>query len=349
MKRKFLPVAFLLSSAALFGQSQRMVLVEEFTQASCPPCASANPPFNKLLFANTTKVNFIKYQTSWPGTDPMNKQNPTDVAKRAAYTKADKVGVPYAVQDGAVIAGGSYSGAPGGLTQAKIDAEYKIPSSFDMKLYHWFNAANDSVFIRCIVKGTEAITMTTPKLQVALIEKTISFTSAPGTNGEKVFEHVMRKMYPDYNGTVLATSWTNGQTQTFDFKAAIPSYIYKKTELATIAWIQDDQGQNVKQSAYSPVANIPNAIINEESLAINLNTYPNPSNGLMNLSFESLANSDYSIKVSNAIGQIVYEESLLNFKGSYSKELDIKKYGKGVYILSVTNSKIEQVQKLVVY
>ena len=327
-----------------------MILVEEYTQASCGPCASANPTLNKLLFANENKVNFIKYQTNWPGTDPMNKQNGPDVDARAKYSQASSTGVPYITHDGYVYPkdADGYKGYPGHLTQAKIDAEYKIPSPFTMTLYHWFNGANDSVFIRCIVTCSDAVTMTTPKLQVALMEKTITFTKAPGSNGEKVFEHVMRKMYPSATGTVLVGSWTKGKTQTFDFKAAIPSYIYDKKQLATIAWIQDDTGQNIKQSAYNTVANYPTGI-DAAITTLNLSAYPNPSDGLVKLNFESLNSSDYSVKITNAIGQVVYEEALSNFKGTYSKDLDLKKYGAGVYLLSVGSSKTQQIEKLIIY
>lgn len=351
MKRKFLPIALaLVSSASLFGQSQRMVFVEEFTQASCGPCASANPAFTKLLMDNASKVNFLKYQTSWPGTDPMNKQNPTDVKTRVTYTGADKVGVPYAVQDGAVVKGGGYDGAPAGLTKAKIDAEYAIASPFSMKLDYWFNKANDSIFIKCKITCTQAATMTTPKLQVAMMEKLITFASAPGSNGEKAFEHVMRKMYPDANGSSLATNWTVGQTITLDFKGAIPSYIYKKTEIAAIAWIQDDANKNVKQSIYAPVpTSIPTSVDEEATATLNLNAYPNPSNGAVNINFEAVSSANYSVKIINAIGQVVYEEALSNFKGIYTKQIDIQKYGKGVYMLNIGNGEVQQVQKLVVY
>jgi hypothetical protein len=350
MKRKLLPIAFLLGSAAAFGQTTRMVFVEEFTQASCGPCASANPSFTKLLVDNASKVNFIKYQTSWPGTDPMNAQNKTDVATRVTYTGAGSVGVPYAVMDGAVVKGGGYDGAPGGLTQAKINTEAAITSPFEMKLYHWFNTANDSIYISCTITCSQDITMTTPKLQVSMMEKLITFSSAPGSNGEKAFEHVMRKMYPSASGTTMPTVWTKGQKQTFTFKGAIPTYIYKKSEIATIAWIQDDNTKNVKQSIFNPTANsIPTGITDVAATSINLNAYPNPSNGLMNVYFESAASANYSVRIMNAIGQIVYEENISNFNGIYSKELDLTKFGKGVYILSVTNSAVQQVQKLAVY
>ncbi|HKK89246.1 MAG TPA: hypothetical protein VJ917_10370, partial [Saprospiraceae bacterium] len=59
---------FLLTSA--FGQTQRTVLLEEFTNASCPPCEAQNPDYNALIEANRDRIVSIKYQTSFPGYDP---------------------------------------------------------------------------------------------------------------------------------------------------------------------------------------------------------------------------------------------------------------------------------------
>src|SRR4051794_7381056 len=85
------------------AQSVGLVLAEEFTQASCPPCASQNPAFNTLLNANPTKVCQIKYQTSWPGVDPMNDQTDSWVAPRVAYYGV--TGVPTATMDGQQMRG----------------------------------------------------------------------------------------------------------------------------------------------------------------------------------------------------------------------------------------------------
>ena len=81
--------AFTIYCLALFvfglttnAQTTRLVLAEEFTQASCPPCASQNPAFNNILNTNGTKVVAIKYQTSWPGVDPMNAQTHTIILPR---------------------------------------------------------------------------------------------------------------------------------------------------------------------------------------------------------------------------------------------------------------------------
>ncbi len=253
MKQLSLLISFCLITFFSFGQSQRLVFIEEFTQASCGPCASANPSFNALLSANTTKAVSLKYQTSWPGTDPMNAQNPTEVQNRVTYYGVS--GVPNAMMDGNVV-----NGSPGAITQTGINNEYNVPSPFTINLKHWFNGANDSIYINCEVICTQNVTMTTPKLRIALTEKTISFGSPPGSNGETVFYDVMRKMFPNGNGSILAGTWTVGQTMNVSFYAKIPTYIYSKPQLATVAWIQDDNTKNILQSGYNATASMPLAL-----------------------------------------------------------------------------------------
>jgi hypothetical protein len=111
-----------------YSQSQRFVLFEEFTNASCGPCASQNPAFDALLTTNASKCTSVKFHTNWPGVDPMNAQNPTDVAKRVSYYSV--TGVPWAAMDGSATNGGSYSGAPANVTQTMINNEYAVPSPF---------------------------------------------------------------------------------------------------------------------------------------------------------------------------------------------------------------------------
>ncbi len=96
-------VGFVAFAYNAIGQSTRMVLAEEFTQASCPPCATQNPTFNSLLDANSTKVVAIKYQTNWPGVDPMNVNTQSMVGPRVTYYSV--TGVPWAAMDGTAQTG----------------------------------------------------------------------------------------------------------------------------------------------------------------------------------------------------------------------------------------------------
>jgi hypothetical protein len=81
MKKTFTLLSMMLAGSLAFAQSQRLVLVEGFSQASCGPCAAQNPALNAALTAAThDTVVSIKYQTSWPGIDPMNAQTAAEVA-----------------------------------------------------------------------------------------------------------------------------------------------------------------------------------------------------------------------------------------------------------------------------
>ena len=238
-------LSILFINKSINAQSQRLVLFEEFTQASCSACGAYNPALNVLLSANSTKVVSLKYQVNWPGTDVMNLQNPTQVATRVSYYSVS--GVPDGEEDGNV-----FNDNPANFTQAKINTEYAVASPFDMNLTHTFNAAYDSVFITCKIKCTQAVTVTGPmKCHIALVEKQIHFASAPGTNGETDFYNVMRKMYPSDQGTTLSNTWAVGDSLIINIAAKLPTYIYDKEQLAVVSFIQDNSNKNVKQAAYS--------------------------------------------------------------------------------------------------
>ena len=117
--KKITLLALLIASQFAMAQTQRFVIIEEFTQASCGPCAQQNPAFNALLSANSTKTFGLKYQTSFPGVDPMNEHNPEQVSDRWDYYPG--TGVPYCRLDGSTKpAGSAYAGAPANVTQAMM-------------------------------------------------------------------------------------------------------------------------------------------------------------------------------------------------------------------------------------
>lgn len=232
---------FLTATVLGFSQSQRFILFEEFTQASCGPCASYNPAFDALLVSNASKCTSIKYHTNWPGYDPMNTQNPTDVAGRVTYYNCSYV--PYAVMDG------TGEGTPNVVNQSMIDAEYSIPSTFDLSMYHYLSAGNDSIFVTMLGVCTQAVSGTLIG-QMAVIEKHIHFSSPPGTNGEKDFYNVMKKMLPNASGTVLSLSYEPGDY--FIVQGAWKlANVYSLSELSAVGFIQNNVNKKVHQGTNS--------------------------------------------------------------------------------------------------
>lgn len=246
MKKILFLLVVLFGTLSVTAQ-QRLCLLEEFTQASCGPCAAQNPALNALLSSNTTKVVSIKYQTSWPGVDPMNAQNPSEVATRVSYYNV--TGVPDIEFDGNVISGG----APSDLNTTNINTEYAVASPLNINLTHSFNATWDSVTINCTVTALSDVISAAGalKLHVAMIEKQINFTTAPGSNGEKDFYNIMRKMYPNASGTTMPDTLLAGQTFSVTFTQKIPTYVYRKSQIAILAFVQNNTTKNVKQAAIS--------------------------------------------------------------------------------------------------
>ncbi len=251
MKKLFTLISIIALCNVVFAQTQRMVLTEEFTQASCPPCASANPTYNAMCDANPTKLIGLHYQVSWPGSDPMNAENATQVATRVSYYAVS--GVPDSKLDG------STDVYPSSLTQAQIDNRYAVPAPFALAPTHVISADYDSIYITISITAAQAYTAaSTLKLHVAVVERDINFTSAPGSNGELDFHWVMRRMLPSDQGTTLGSSWTNGQNQVVNLASPLPWYIRNVNQIGVVAFLQETTSKAVQQAAYSvPLTALP--------------------------------------------------------------------------------------------
>ena len=63
--------------------------------------------------------------------------------------------------------------------------------------------------------------------------------------------------------------------------------------------------------------------------------YPNPTNGIFNIDFKNEINN---IRVSNMLGQVVYEEKVANSAVGTTKNIDLSYFGNGMYIINVSNN-----------
>ena len=247
LKNVLLPAVALLFALSLSAQGThtRRVLVEEFTQASCGPCASQNPAFNEKLRDNKDIVSPIKYQTSWPGVDPMNAQNASEVATRVSYYGVS--GVPNAFLNGVGVTNdcNAYPNAPACMSVAELmDASNKL-TPVTMTIKHQVSADHDTVYVQVTVKSDDALSGTL-RLRVAVTEDEINFSTPPGSNGELDFYQVMRKMLPDPAGTAT-NAFTAGETKTYSFAWALKNF-YDINKINAVAWLQDDATKQVYQS-----------------------------------------------------------------------------------------------------
>ncbi len=230
-----------------FGQkARRVVMIEEFTNASCGPCAQQNPGFDSLLALNKGKIAAIKFHTWWPGSDPMYNHNTADVRTRVQYYGVS--GVPYAVMDGISVAGSNYLGAPANLTQEKINLALDQPSPVTINLSYSLSQNRDTIYVTMIITAEENVSISDLKAQIGVVEQHIHFDNSAGANGETEFYDVMKKMLPNSNGTTLP-NLAAGQQFTINQSWKMEN-IYDIDQVAVVAWVQNHSTKEVLQAAY---------------------------------------------------------------------------------------------------
>ena len=96
---------------------------------------------------------------------------------------------------------------------------------------------------------------------------------------------------------------------------------------------------------FDPNAQGPLSIDENENIKFNI--YPNPNNGIFSLQINEVENSDFLLNVNNVLGQVVYSENIEN-TNSLNKEINLSHLQKGIYNLSIFNSKGLKTTKKVV-
>ena len=238
-------VLLVLSPFFLMSQSQRTVLMEEFTQASCPPCEATTPALNARLAQNEDKVVQIRYQVSWPGRDPMNEDNPVEVGTRRNYYEVSSV--PYVVLDGSRPLGSGNEL----LTQSAINTAYAKSAPLLLELDHEIAADLKTITVSAKVSNEGSTTYNNPdaRLLVAIIEEDIVWDQPPGSTSITVFEAVFKSFIGGNDGHAIP-SISGGEFANFiwtDFE--LPTTIYNGNKVSVVAFIQDTETREMINAA----------------------------------------------------------------------------------------------------
>jgi hypothetical protein len=301
MKKTF--TILLMSALGFFASGQapvRMSLYEEFTGENCGPCAQTNPGLNSLLASQASKIIPIKWQVPIPSA-PTNTWSlyQTDQAEidwrwqaggynyqsQNTPTTSPSAGINSAPQgriDGQhQWVFGATQDHPAVLTSAVIGSAQAVPTPFSINMNAVWNGSFTSAVVSVTVQAASSFTANGPLVfRLVLVERVINFSVAPGTNGEKDFYDAVRKSYPNIQtGTVLSSTWTAGQSQTFSINCVSPGYVVSPYQQAFVGFIQDDGNKMVWQAARTSKPAVPNDIqLNTVNVA--LNCMPNFTPGI---------------------------------------------------------------------
>ena len=237
-----LTLGLLIGVCVGYAQNQRTVVIECFTSTTCGPCASANPALDNLINNNADRLIAVKYHVNWPAAgDPMNLHNPAEVSSRVSYYGINAV--PYSVGDG------TWVGNSSSVNQNMVNQWASVESPLEMRMTHYLNATQDTIFVIVMGRASTAITSENLKLHTVVIEKTMEYASAPGSNGERIFHNVMKKMLPGSSGTSIPAMQA-GDYFAYKFSWALAN-VMNVSELTAVAWLQDGITKQIFQGCKS--------------------------------------------------------------------------------------------------
>lgn len=239
MKKSALLFLLAFTASIGFSQSQRLVLLEQFTNASCGFCPSWNTTAQNIVVANPDKITSIFYHGKL-GPDPMYYHNPDDANTRGSYYSVP--GFPHSV-----LSGNFLNGHPSTWNITKVNAIYAVPTSMEIKIFQELSPNNDTIHATMLVKATGDVPGS-PNAFITVIEKHIHFNSAPGTNGEKDFYNVMKKLLPSKTGVSLPASMKAGEYVIVQASWPLAN-VYKIDQLSLIGFVQNTINKEVYQAA----------------------------------------------------------------------------------------------------
>jgi len=303
------------------AQSQRLVLLEEFSNMYCGPCVFYGPRVTSFLDSNTTKICCIRYQVYWPHPDTIYLQNPNQVNDRISYYGAGYVPIGY--EDGNYWSSETYN-----ITQSSLDTRYAMLSPFSISVIHNLSSGGDTIFTR--TKFTKTDTASGHLLaHVVVIEKHVNLNFPPLHNADTNYNFIMKQMLPNSLGIPLP--YMNvGESFVLDLSWKLAN-VFNTAELAVVSFVQNNNNKEVLQAGYSPTRTTFNYTgIEPVNLINNIFIYPNPTTSTLTIHQDNYS-PNQQIILTDVLGNRVYSQAL----NTATEMIDISQLSSGIYFYEV--------------
>jgi len=327
------------------------VLHEVFTSSTCNPCNLGNEILDSILHENSNKWTCIKYQMDIPGAgDPYYTE---EVGLRSSYYNF--TGIPRVFLDG------SYGANPQGYNQNDFDYYNNIPSFVNLKGH--YTLVGQTITISAEITPIKNFQSNSIKAFIAIVETETS--NNVKTNGETSFGYVMKKMIPNVNGIdipVLTENQTLSIEESYTFQgsytlpidasnpinSAIEHSVEDFNNLQGVVFLQDTITKEILQSEWvGEQYNLAKPI--QPLYDISINTYPNPTYGLVNYIIKST--SDLAItkmRVYNQFGQNISEKIMIKYNAiNKMGSIHFSGLPSGIYSMVFQDEKYSQTEKIV--
>lgn len=213
----------------------RIVLIEQFSNASCSVCGQYSPQVYSYAEQNTDKTVVITYHTPFPYQhDSFHFENPQDASMRTSFYSI--TGTPNSVMDGNFYKAPTASFL--GNMAAKTDERKAIAAKYNITISN-LRIENGLVKARVIFNSADINTTLDLRAFVVLTEKVVpktAYRASPGSNSETEYKNVMRRMF-NAGGKALINK-QNGGADSVEVTFATTN-VKSVAQLRVVAFVQN--------------------------------------------------------------------------------------------------------------
>jgi len=297
MKKTALLVFSLSLLVTSFGQVERKVVVEHFTNTRCSICASRNPALFELL-DNYPQVLHIAFHPSSPYTSCLLSQhNPSENDGRTYF---------YDIYGGTprIVLQGNVTGFQNPILNAsQLDSELGQTSDYAI-IIEQDEPEDKMVDVSVSIKKVSGSNQDNLNLYAAIVEKYIDYSSPNGENGH---HNVFRKILTDE-----PVSLNESGEEIFLEKSYQLDEEWEESQIYILAILQDPSTMEIFQAGNSEnLSGGPSFIGESKEIVVNNVFYPNPATDILQVHTE-YHDRFVSAVFYNMYGQLMGETTLSN-------------------------------------
>jgi len=330
-----------------FLPERQLALLESFSSMNCGSCALINPVIRSMINQNNDRFAMVFYHPMGYEGSPLYLFNPKDHDTRRVFH--DVTYSPFAT------VGSIYSGNAEAISQSLMDLEHARPAAFEIEASYYIS--DDNLFAQVDTESFADLSDRELRLFVVYTEDSIYFDAPPGSNGEQEFYRVMRSFIPDADGNRLDNQ-VEGAIASFELSIRIPLEEVDLNQLELLAFVQDvntkevyqavrfnyeeqdddddngddgdDNGDDGDDNDNGDDGDETN--INDRHQHQSIRVFPNPSAGIINVSFEQPIQSG-KIVLFNQQGIRVMSKNISAHYQEYT--FDASRLNAGLYLLQI--------------
>lgn len=139
----------------------------------------------------------------------------------------------------------------------------------------------------------------------------------------------------DFSMNATSWSWDFGDGQSSALSD--PTHTYDSSNVYIVVLTASNNCGSDSDTLYITLPG-PAGIENYNDLLSDLLIYPIPAHHYVYISFYLYTSSDFELSVEDILGQKIFSENISNYKGQYTKNINLANYARGIYLLNIRSN-----------